>query len=324
MTEELKTKKSVRGRKKNPVAKVECNEDCYGSFALLRNDGTLPLKSDKNVAIVECKKNKGIATAQVLSKALSQSVEKVAHVCHVFGQKSPKGDIKTIAKQLKKFPVVILYIRSEAKGYIAEVEQLATYIRKHSSLIICYHKIGNLLSSSLISKANSVIACFNKDKEEGKALCNIMLGNVSPFARVNINASEPFNYEYLSLNANENDFMGFGASYVNFSYTNVSLSRYTAKVGEITEVQAMITNNSQTEASEIAQLYITPAHTFAPKLIDYGVVKINACESVTVSFNVNTSNLDYSSFEDNEAYTFYVCVGKSSTDVIRIPFRVIF
>lgn len=323
MAKELKTKKSVRGRRKKPVAKVECNDNCYGSFALLRNDGTLPLKSDKNVAIVECKKNKGIATAQVLSKALSQSVEKVVHVCHVFGQKSPKGDIKTTAKQLKKFPIVILYIRSEAKGYLAEVEQLATHIRKHSSLIICYHKIGNLLSSTLISKANSVIVCFNKDKEEGKALCNIMLGNVSPFARVNLSASEPFNYEYLTT-ASENDFMGFGASYVNFSYTNVSLSRYTAKVGEIIEVQATVSNNSQIEASEIAQLYITPAHTFAPKLIDYGVVKINACESVTVSFGVNTSNLDYSSFEDNEAYAFYACVGKSSTDVVRIPFRVIF
>ena len=93
--------------------------------------------------------------------------------------------------------------------------------------------------------------------------------------------------------------------------------------GEKVEVEAVITNISEINASEMVQLYVTPKHCYSPMLIDCGKVEVPVRESRIVSFEIATSKLDYSSFEDNEAYEFYVCVGKSSTDVVRIPFRVI-
>ena len=55
----LKTKDKVKvGRKNKSAALCACNEEGYGCFALLRNDGILPLKLTKNLAILECKKSK--------------------------------------------------------------------------------------------------------------------------------------------------------------------------------------------------------------------------------------------------------------------------
>jgi len=314
MAEEKKTKsRSVRCRRKKSVSVCSCNEDSYRSFALLRNDGVLPLKTAKGVAIVECRKSKSIASSQVLYKSFLESNEQVAYVSHILGQKSPKQAIKVTVKKLKKNPIVILYIRNEAKSELAEIEQLASSIKKHSTLILCYHKTGSLLSSSLISCASAVFACFNKDKEDAKALYNLILGNASPYARVNIGLTAPFIYEYLSEGSmGYSAFMGYGLSYVNFSYTNVELSYYNAKVGEKIDVEAVITNTSDANACEFVQLYVSPVQNYSPMLIDCGKVYVSARESKIVSFEIDTSKLDYSSFEDNEAYEFYVCVGKSS------------
>ncbi len=278
------------------------------------------------MAVIECRKSKGIASSQILYKSLLQSGEQAVYVTHFLGQKSSKNTIKETLKQIKKVSVVILYVRSDAKNDVEEIEQLANQIKKHSSLILCYHKTGSLFSSALISYANAIFACFNKDKENAQALCNLIHGNASPYARVNISATEPFSYEYMSEgNASGNfEFMGFGLSFINYSFTNVSLSRYTAKIGEITEVQVTITNNSNYNSYEMPQLYVTPKQNYSPQLIDCGKVSVREGENVTVLFNIDTGKLDYSSFEDNELYEFYACVGKSSTDVVRIPFRVIF
>lgn len=326
MTEETTTKpKTARGRKKKSVTVLSCNENGYGSFAMLRNDGVLPLTATKGVAVVECKKSKSVATSQVLFKSFQQvsDAKQCVYVSHVLGQSIVKNTIKATLKQLKKVPFIIMYISSDAKGESEELEQLALAIKKHSSLIICYHKTGNLISPTLISCSRAVFACFNKDKEDGKALCNMLLGRNSPYARIDIDGAQPFAYSVMGENSKDYTFTGYGLSYVNFSYTNVSLTRYTAKIGETFDVEVTVTNNSQYTTSEITQLYVTPDKEYLPKLIDYGEYKISAGESVTLSFSVDTSKLNYPASENSES-RFFVCVGKSSLDVVKIPFRVIF
>ncbi len=326
MTEKLKIKpRSVKGLRKKNVAVCSCNEDCYCSFALLRNDGILPLKTAKGVAVVECRKSKSIASSQVLYKSLLKSNDQVIHVSHILGQKSIKKTIKETVKKLKRYPVTVLYVRNEAKNELAEIEQLVHLIKKHSTLVLCYHKTGSLISSTLISYANAVFACFNKDKDEAKALCNLLLGASSPYARVNIKASAPFKYEYLVNKPKcEYSFMGYGLSYVNFSYTNVTLSHYTAKIGEKIEVLATITNNSAFSTCEFPQLYVSSVGGYSPSLIDFGKVSVSAGESAMVAFKIDTSMLNYNNLDNVDICSFYACVGKSSTDVVRIPFRVMF
>ncbi|MBO5222989.1 MAG: hypothetical protein J6C23_00555 [Clostridia bacterium] len=324
----LKTKDKVKvGRKNKSAALCACNEEGYGCFALLRNDGILPLKLTKNLAILECKKSKSIATSRVLYKGFQQigDAKQFVHVSHVLGQKLPKNEIKTTLKQLKKFSIVLMYIGNDVNNDIEELIQLAVAIKKHASVILCYHKTYSLLSSSLISCANAIFACFNKDKEDGKALCNLILGYSSPYARVCIDGAEPFPYTCFTEDIKqEYAFIGYGLSYVNFSYTNVYLSCHTAKIGEFINVEVVVTNNSIYKSSEIAQTFVTPKQTFKPYLVDYGKFDISVGESVTLSFTIDTSKLDYSAFESDGECEFYACIGKSSTDCVRVPFKVIF
>ena len=320
----IKVKKS-KSKKKN-VAVLTCDDVLYGEFALIRNQGILPLNTDQRIGVVECKKSKNIKTSQALFNALFEWTENKQHVyvSHILGKNPKKPDVKKTVKQTKKCSAIILYIGSDVKSDTAEVVALAKAIKKRASLILCYHKTGCLLDKNLALMADAIFLCANRDKDAGKALFDLMIGRGSPYARVNIDESEPYRYSFFDKANTEYFYKGCGLSFVDIAYTNVLLSRYTAKVGEKIEVHVTVTNNSKTETCDVVQLYVTSRNNEDLMLIDSGKLVVRPLESVVVAFEIDTSQLDYSGFEDNEAYSFCACVGKSSVDVINIPFRVIF
>jgi hypothetical protein len=209
--------------------------------------------------------------------------------------------------------------------YVSEILTLAKALKKFSVLILCFHKCQRLISSSLLSLADVVFVGNNKSKDYGMALCDIILGKQTPYAKVNINKSEPFDYECLSeLPLKKYDAFGLGLSFVNISYVNARLSEYTAKIGEKVHCSVDLINPSHFHLFEIAQLYVVGGVECKPQILGLSTVEILPNGKASASFILDTQDIDYSQFEDSTVCRFYLGFGKNSKDLIKIPFTVIF
>lgn len=350
MSEKIKNKSAKKSVKKSKEKLSKTNElsvqpDC--PFVLIKNDGLLPLIQSANIALIECKKSNSASSEVPDNKSNSASSEvpenksnsassenpdnkllvlksgQFVKISYFLGQKNAKSGIKATVNLIKKYEVVVLLIENDIKSEVAELEQLALSIKKQSQLILCYHNTSSLLSSSLIDCARCAIISLNSKANLTK-ISELLFGSISPYERINLSVQPPFVYENLNTDAISDDkIMGFGLSYVNTSFTNLNLSHYNAKVGEVIRVSVVITNNSSYDVCEIPQLYVIDLKNTRSNLISYQKVTISSNESVTVNFFIDTGALSFSP-NDDESQTLYVGVGKSSLDLIKIPIKLFF
>jgi beta-glucosidase len=112
---------------------------------------------------------------------------------------------------------------------------------------------------------------------------------------------------------------GFGLSYTNFSFSNLSVGAFNAN-GTAT-VTATVTNTGSRAGAEVAQLYVSdPAASGNPpqQLAGFQRVSLNPGQSATVSFPLTIHNLANWSTTDNQweaqAGTYGISVGDSSAN----------
>jgi len=110
---------------------------------------------------------------------------------------------------------------------------------------------------------------------------------------------------------------GFGLSYTNFSFSNLSVGAFNAD-GTAT-VTATVTNTGSRAGADVAQLYVNdPAASSNPpqQLAGFQRVNLNAGQSATVSFTLTVHDLaDYSPTDNQweaQAGTYGISVGDSS------------
>lgn len=116
---------------------------------------------------------------------------------------------------------------------------------------------------------------------------------------------------------------GFGLSYSNFVYEDLTLSTNTMNENEVITVSVKVKNTSNREGMEVIQLYIEDPESSVPRPIKelkgFEKVNIKANESVTVKFNIDKSALSYWDVNKDAWYAepgkFVVSVGSSSKDI---------
>ena len=151
------------------------------------------------------------------------------------------------------------------------------------------------------------------------------MGKNTPTAKVCLNKTAPCECILLDqVPSKKYDLYGYGLSYANLSYTNARLSEYTAKIGEKVKCEIDVSNPSDFAISEIVQLYYTKKDKYEPQFVDLKTIEITPKSKSTAVFEVDTQSLDYSSEENIPTSKFYICFGKSSEDVVKILFTVIF
>lgn len=116
---------------------------------------------------------------------------------------------------------------------------------------------------------------------------------------------------------------GFGLSYSEFAYANISLSQPQLAAGETLTVTVDVSNTGQRAGVDVVQLYVrdVQASVMRPEkeLKGFAKVALEAGETKTVSFNLDPRALAY--FDDAqrrwvaEAGEFHVLVGRSSQDI---------
>lgn len=204
------------------------------------------------------------------------------------------------------------------------------------------------LAISWIAKhARAVVEAFNPGMLGGRALAEILLGDVVPSGKLTISfpkhvGQQPVWYYRLPGTHGEGyadglDFealypFGYGLSYTRFEYSNLRVVRAELRAGEALEVEVDIRNVGERDGIEIAQLYVRDLYTsvtWPEKLLKgYERVALKAGERKRVKFVVPYEELAIVNREGKrvvEPGRFEVMVGGSSRecDLLTGDFRVV-
>ncbi|MGE6363711.1 glycoside hydrolase family 3 C-terminal domain-containing protein [Bacillus paramycoides] len=117
---------------------------------------------------------------------------------------------------------------------------------------------------------------------------------------------------------------GFGLSYTNFEYSNLTIDKKEIKDTEIVSVRVNVKNTGSTAGKEIVQLYIKDVESTMSRpekeLKGFEKVELHPGEEKTVSFTLNKRSFAYYNVELKDWHVetgeFEILVGKSSKEIV--------
>ena len=169
----------------------------------------------------------------------------------------------------------------------------------------------------------------------GKAVAEILYGEVNPSAKMSMTIPRGsgqgpiyYNYKpsrYFHKTLDQNPYpvyhFGYGLSYTEYEYSDLTLSAEKIEVDGSIDVEITITNKGERDGVEIAQLYIRDCYSSVTRpvkeLKDFARVELKAGESKRVKFTVTPDKLQFYNIDMKrvvEPGEFKVRVGSSSRD----------
>jgi beta-glucosidase len=216
-------------------------------------------------------------------------------------------------------------------------EQLILALAKTGKPLIVVIQTGTVIAmNNWIDKADAVMFAWYPGEEGGRAIAEILMGDVNPSAKLPVSIPKttgqvPVNYNHLPYKpddyyvgiGNEPQVpFGHGLSYTTFEYSNLRLSAKEIRKDENITVSVDIKNTGDRTGSEIVQLYIHDelASIARPvkELKGFAKIKLEPGELKTASFTITTEQLilyDMNMKPVVEPGTFTVMIGASSEDI---------
>ncbi len=181
--------------------------------------------------------------------------------------------------------------------------------------------------------------------EAGYAIADVLFGDVNPSGKLSTtfpqnvgqvplfynhkNTGRPlgkwfekFRSNYLDVSNEPVYPFGYGLSYSNFTYSNVSINDSTLKGNQQLTATVTLTNNSNTEGKEVVQLYIRDVVGSVTRpvkeLKGFQKVSLKAGESKKVTFTITPNDLKFYNYDlkyDWEPGDFQIMIGGNSRDV---------
>lgn len=202
------------------------------------------------------------------------------------------------------------------------------------------------------SHANAIVEAWFAGTEAGNAVADILVGNYNPSAKLTVsfpcnagqipiyynhkNTGRPYKGDILFKYASRyldvsNDPLypfGFGLSYSSFKYSDVKLTGPKMTVNQKITATITVTNNSNTDGSEVVQLYIQDLAGSITRpvkeLKGYQKIGLKAGESKIVNFSISVNDLKFYNSDLKlvaEPGDFKVFIGGNSRDVKAADFK---
>ncbi len=198
--------------------------------------------------------------------------------------------------------------------------------------IILVIKSGSALDlSEVINYVDAIVYAWYLGEQGGNAIADIIFGDINPSGKLPITIPQSLThlpkYENYEMKNRTYKFtehkpmfpFGFGLSYSNFNYSNLSLKKNNINFGESIELSFEIHNNSNKPGEEVIQIYIkdifasfrTPNST----LISFRRVYLDPGEKKKLNFVIDQDMMEsYNDMGDKvlEPGNFKIFVGGSS------------
>jgi len=179
--------------------------------------------------------------------------------------------------------------------------------------------------------ADAVLLVWYPGEEGGTAVADVIFGNTSPSGRLPITFPMSLDdipaYEDYSMKGRTYKYMdvkpmypfGFGLSYTNFSYSEISLSESRVRQGNSLKATLTVSNSGNMKAEEVVQLYISDLKTSvdAPKTQLFGIkrVELDPGASKEIEFDISPERMELVNNEGErvlERGDFKIYIGGSS------------
>jgi beta-glucosidase len=139
---------------------------------------------------------------------------------------------------------------------------------------------------------------------------------------------EKFRSNYLDVSNAPLYPFGFGLSYTNFSYSDITLSSTSMTANQTLTASVTVTNTGSVTGKEVVQLYIRDLVGSSTRpvkeLKGFQKIELKAGEAKKVSFNISVNDLKYYNYDLKyvaEPGDFKVFIGGNSRDVKEAGFK---
>jgi len=258
----------------------------------------------------------------------------------------------------KKADIVIMalgetaYMSGECRSYAdislkgLQLELLREIKKTGKPVILTLFNGRPMVITDVVEHTDAILNCWLLGSQSGNAIADVLFGNYNPSGKLpasfpyhvgqipvyyeQMNTGRPYDPNPTGFSSKYRDIpnaplfaFGYGLSYTNFSYSNLSLSSDKMSMSEILTVKATITNTGDYSGEEVVQLYIRDVvgnGVSRPllQLKGFEKIMIEKGESKEVSFKIQPKDLAFYRLDKKfapEAGKFEVFVGTSSDNL---------
>ena len=237
----------------------------------------------------------------------------------------------------------------ELPGRQRELLEAVSALGKPTVLVLINGRPLNI--SGAVTRVPAILEAWHPGAEGGNAIADLLWGDATPMGKLPITwprssgqipiyyarnlTQEPeskpgFKSRYWDIPTSPLYPFGYGLSYTTFSYSNLRVSKATAKLGESVEVTVDVENTGRRPGEEVAQLYIHQRSGSASRpvreLKGFERVVLAPGEKKTVRFTLGKAELTYWSSAHKgwiqDPATFDVWVGGDSNATLQKQFQI--
>lgn len=215
--------------------------------------------------------------------------------------------------------------------------ELAEAIIKTGKPVVVLLFNGRPLSVNYLAEnAPAIIECWYLGQETGHAVADVLFGVVNPSGKLPVTIPRSIGQLPCYYNKKPSIFrnyvladtsplypFGYGLSYSNYEYKNLTITPDTITTAAVAEVSLLVTNTGKIKGDEIVQLYIHDKISLPTRPIkelrDFVRVTLNPGETKTVKFIITPDKLDAVGMDMKRVLQpgdFEIMVGKNSVDLL--------
>tara|TARA_R110002096_G_scaffold9533_3_gene37614 strand:- start:79516 stop:80961 length:1446 start_codon:yes stop_codon:yes gene_type:complete len=208
-------------------------------------------------------------------------------------------------------------------------------------IVVLKHR-RTLSINTIAEEADAILDTWDLSEFADQSTAKIIFGDISPSGKLPVTVPRsigqmPFHYSMKEINYKKGYLFledgpiypfGYGLSYANFEYSDISISNTEITPDKELEVIVKVTNNSNIKAKEVVQMYIKDEIGSVTRpnkeLKGFDKIELNPGESKIVTFKITPKMLEFTGLKMEktlESGDYTVMIGTSSKDYLETTFK---